>query len=97
MASRSECECATASLCVSECVHLKGRGHPEFLELSLPLSQCPKFACFSYLGRNLHFGPQRKWGGGCSFCLLANALLSFLNSRLSRGDSGEKGWGWGIE
>lgn len=64
MASRSEGECMTASLCV----RLQGRGHQEFLEFSLPLSQCPKFACFPYLGRNLHFGPQRKWEGVFFLC-----------------------------
>lgn len=46
MASRSEYECESASLCVSECVRLEGRGHPEFLELSLPLSPCPQVCLF---------------------------------------------------
>ena len=63
MVSRSECECVI-TVCVCECVRLEGRGHQASLELSLPLSQCPKFPCLSYLGRNLHFGPQRKWKGG---------------------------------
>jgi hypothetical protein len=75
MASRSECVCDCASLCVSECVPLEGRGPQEFLESSLPLSQYPKSASSPYLLSILHL-ILRGSRAGEGLVLVSSSILS---------------------
>lgn len=82
MASRSECECVAASLCV----RLEGRGPRDFW--SFPCHRPGPQVC-----RFLLPGPQSRWERGV---LSASSLMpcAHLQTQGSpEGCSGEKGWG----